>query len=312
MSGTRHSQDIAGARWPTPAAHPAHPAGEAGAGPGPYRAPRWLPGGNAQTIYASLFTRVARPAVRRERWETPDGDFVDVDRIDGPAGAPLLVLFHGLEGGSPSHYARALLAAARDRGWRAALPHFRGCSGELNRLPRAYHSGDSDEIDWILRRLVAESGAPVYAAGVSLGGNALLKWLGERSAGAVAVVRAAAAVSAPVDLMAAGDALGRGFNMLYTKHFLVTMKRKGGSQARAFPRAVRRPARCARAHPARVRRSRDRAAARLPRHRRLLDAREHQALARAHPRADAHGQRPQRSVSPGGEPAARRRGLARR
>ncbi len=235
MSGTRQSHDIADARWPAPAAHAAHPAGEAGPGPGPYRAPWWLPGGNAQTIYASLFTRVARPAVRRERWDSPDGDFVDVDRIDGPRRAPLLVLFHGLEGGTPSHYARALLAAARDRGWHAALPHFRGCSGEVNRLPRAYHSGDSDEIDWILRRLVAESGAPVYAAGVSLGGNALLKWLGERGAAAGSVVRAAAAVSAPVDLTAAGDALGRGFNMLYTKNFLVTMKRTGAVKLARFP-----------------------------------------------------------------------------
>jgi len=233
LSGLRQSHDIANARWPTPASPAARPAAEAD--PGVYRAPWWLPGGNAQTIYAALFTRVARPAARRERWDTPDGDFVDVDRIDGPRRAPLLVLFHGLEGGTPSHYARALLAAARDRGWQAALPHFRGCGGEVNRLPRAYHSGDSDELDWILRRLAAECGAPVYAAGVSLGGNALLKWLGERGAAAADVVRAAAAVSAPVDLTAAGGALGRGFNMMYTRNFLATMKRKGAAKLARFP-----------------------------------------------------------------------------
>ncbi len=204
--------------------------------PGAYRAPWWLPGGNAQTIYAALFARVPPPRVRRERWETPDGDFVDVDRVDGAADAPLLALFHGLEGGTPSHYARALLAAVRARGWRAALPHFRGCGGELNRLPRAYHSGDSAEIDWMLRRLADEAGAaPLYAMGVSLGGNALLKWLGERGRAARAVVRAAAAVSAPLDLTAAGDALERGFNRVYTRNFLATMKRKSAAKLARFP-----------------------------------------------------------------------------
>jgi predicted alpha/beta-fold hydrolase len=202
----------------------------------PYRAPWWLPGGNAQTIYASLCVRLARPSVRRERWETPDGDFVDVDRVDGAADAPLVALFHGLEGGTPSHYARALLAAARARGWRAALPHFRGCGGEPNRLPRAYHSGDSAEIDWILRRLADEAGpAPLHATGVSLGGNALLKWLGERGGAARGLVRAAAAVSAPLDLTAAGTALERGFNLVYARSFLATLKRKSAAKLARFP-----------------------------------------------------------------------------
>ena len=235
MSGTRPSHDIAAARWPETAASAPRPAGAARPGPGPYRAPWWLPGGNAQTIYASLLAPLAHPPVRRERWETPDGDFVDVDRVDGPDGTPLLVLFHGLEGGTSSHYARALLAAARARGWRAALPHFRGCGGELNRLPRAYHSGDSEEIDWMLRRFAAERGEPVYAAGVSLGGNALLKWLGERGAEAGGVVRAAAAVSAPVDLTAAGNALERGLNMVYTRNFLRTLRRKAAAKLARFP-----------------------------------------------------------------------------
>jgi len=208
----------------------------AGRDPMPYRAPRWLPGGHLQTIYASLLAAPGDTSYQRERWDAPDGDFVDVDRIAGDAGAPLVVLFHGLEGSSGSHYALALMRCLRQRGWRGAVPHFRGCSGELNRLPRAYHSGDSAEIDWVLRRFRGEAGdAPLLAVGVSLGGNALLKWLGERSGEAAAVVRAAASVSAPLDLMAAGDALGRGFNLVYTRAFLATLRRKSAAKLVQYP-----------------------------------------------------------------------------
>jgi predicted alpha/beta-fold hydrolase len=185
-----------------------------------YRAPWWLPGGHLQTI-APVLAGAPRIAWRRERWDTPDGDFIDVDRAGDGAG-PLVALFHGLEGGSSSHYARRLAAAALARGWRLAVPHFRGCSGALNRLPRAYHSGDSEEIDWILRRL-----RPDFAAGVSLGGNALLKWLGERGAEATGLVRRAAAVSAPLSLAASARVLDRGLNRrLYVRHFLLTMNAK--------------------------------------------------------------------------------------
>jgi predicted alpha/beta-fold hydrolase len=183
----------------------------------PYQAPWWLPGGHLQTLFGALGP-APRVAWRRERWDTPDGDFIDLDWADG-AGGPLIVLFHGLEGGSSSPYARRIATEANRRGWRCVVPHFRGCSGEINRLPRAYHSGDSAEIDWILRRL-----RPEFAAGVSLGGNALLKWLGEQGAGAAALVRRAAAISAPVDLAASGHALGHGLNRaLYARHFLVTL-----------------------------------------------------------------------------------------
>jgi predicted alpha/beta-fold hydrolase len=202
----------------------------------PYRAPAWLPGGHLQTVYPA--TMMSRPAVfyRRERWETPDGDFVDLDRIAGAAAAPLVVLFHGLEGCSNSHYALALMHEIRIRGWRGIVVHFRGCSGEPNRLPRAYHSGDTTEVDWIVRRLQAErANRPLYVAGVSLGGNALLKWLGERGDEAAAVVTRACAVSAPVDLMVAGEALGRGLNLLYARYFLVTLKRKSADMAQTFP-----------------------------------------------------------------------------
>jgi len=200
-----------------------------------YVAPAWLPGGHLQTLYAAL-RPPPRPLLARERWETPDGDFIDVDFAGPPGAARLLVLFHGLEGSSASHYARAIAAHAHERGWRCALPHFRGCSGEPNRLPRAYHSGDSEEIDWILRRLRAGRAQALFAAGVSLGGNVLLKWLGERGVAAGAIVRRAVAVSAPIDLVAAGFTLDRGFNReLYTRVFLATMKRKALAKLERFP-----------------------------------------------------------------------------
>jgi len=197
----------------------------------PYKAPWWLPGGHLQSIYPSL-RPPPRARLERERWRTPDGDFVDVDFGGDRAAGRLLVLFHGLEGCSDSHYARALARAGERLGWRVAIPHFRGCSGEPNQRPRAYHSGDSDEVDWILGKF----GQPVCAAGVSLGGNALLKWLGERGEAAAAVVRRAAAVSAPLDLAASGRALDRGFNRLvYTRHFLATLKPKSLAKLERFP-----------------------------------------------------------------------------
>jgi predicted alpha/beta-fold hydrolase len=199
-----------------------------------YRPPVWLPGGHSQTIVAAL-RPPPRVALLRERWDTPDGDFIDVDWAGRRDAARTLVLFHGLEGSSDSHYARDFAAHAIERDWRVALPHFRGCSGEPNRLPRAYHSGDSAEIDWILRRVAASSPA-VHAAGISLGGNALLKWLGEQSAAAAGVVRRAAAICAPLDLTAAGHALDRGFNRaVYTRMFLATLKKKALDKLERFP-----------------------------------------------------------------------------
>jgi uncharacterized protein len=198
--------------------------------------PPWLLNAHLQTIYGSVFSRAPAVAYRRERWETPDGDFIDVDHVDGAAGAPWVVLFHGLEGSSDSPYARMLMHVLRERGWRGTVVNFRGCSGEPNRLPRAYHSGDSSEVDWILRRVKALAGdGQVFAAGVSLGGNALLKWLGERGGEARAIVVRAAAISAPVDLTAAGDALGRGFALVYARYFLGTMKARAGAKLARFP-----------------------------------------------------------------------------
>ncbi len=203
----------------------------------PYRAPVWLPGGHLQTIYSSLFLRVPPIRYRRERLELPDGDFLDFDWVDGPPAAPVMLLFHGLEGSADSHYARDLMAQVKARGWHGVAAHFRGCSGEDNRLPRAYFAGDSDDIELILHHVKSQhSDSPVYAVGVSLGGNALLKWLGEQGATACAVVERAAAVSAPLDLTAAGHTLDRGFNRrVYTARFLLTLKAKALRKATRFP-----------------------------------------------------------------------------
>ncbi|CAN7197931.1 alpha/beta hydrolase [Variovorax sp. LjRoot290] len=206
-----------------------------------YVAPLWLPGGNLQTIWPALYARRVEaplPAYRRERWGTPDGDFIDVDFLDaaGSGPKPLLILFHGLEGSSKSHYAEAFAAFAMVRGWDYAVPHFRGCSGELNLAPRAYHSGDYEEIGWILGRLHAQHGGPMLAAGVSLGGNALLRWTEEAGDEASKLVSAVASISAPLDLAAGGMAIGRGFNRLvYTRMFLSTMKPKALAKLAQHP-----------------------------------------------------------------------------
>ena len=206
-----------------------------------YRSPFWLPDGHTQTIYP-LLIKPSPPPYRRERWETPDGDFIDLDwNHPSPAtsashSSPVLVLFHGLEGSSGSHYAISLMRAAVAIGWTGVVVNFRGCSGEINRLPRAYHSGDSAEIDWILQRLRQRFPQRLrYAVGVSLGGNALLKWLGERETAAGTCLQAAAAISAPLDLSASGHHLGCGFNRLYSRHFLHTLKRKAAAKLRLHP-----------------------------------------------------------------------------
>jgi uncharacterized protein len=256
-----------------------------------YRAPRWLPTAHAQTIVPALFAQ--RPAVkyRRERWNTPDGDFIDLDWLaydvegDSEGGkrlhadaangshpdprerrhsdakpideaaaphngvnrdtgaapqapdptAPLFVLFHGLEGSSDSHYARVLLAEAKARGWFGVVPHFRSCGGSMNLLPRFYHLADSAEVDWVLRRLKAQHAGPVIAAGVSLGGNVLLRWLCEQEQDAAAILDAAAAISAPLDVHAGGHAISQGFGMVYTRSFLKTLKRKALAKLDQYP-----------------------------------------------------------------------------
>jgi predicted alpha/beta-fold hydrolase len=210
-----------------------------------YSAPWWLGrggfGAHWQTVYASKLGRPPLIRYQRERWDTTphgkaDGDFIDVDRVSGAADKPMLVVFHGLEGDSQSQYARNLMQEVVRRGWRGMVAHFRGCSGEINRLPRAYHSGDWPEIDWILRRARSEApDQPLYVAAISLGGNATLKWAGELGDEARKVATAVAAVSAPLDLAAAGDTLANGFCKVYTARFLRTMKKNSLAKLRRHP-----------------------------------------------------------------------------
>ena len=193
-----------------------------------YRAPAWLPGGHAQTIWAALYSRrgTSTPLrFERERWTTPDQDFIDVDLLRSQPGARWLIVFHGLEGSSKSQYIQAFASVARSAGLNFAAPHFRGCSGELNLAPRAYHSGDFEEIGWILARLRERAAAPLLAAGVSLGGNALLRWAEESGSSAAQTAAAVAAICSPIDLAAGGHAIGRGFSRFsYTPMFLRSMK----------------------------------------------------------------------------------------
>ncbi len=204
----------------------------------PYQAPFWLPGSHLQTIYPAVFARGEEVQYRRERWELDDGDFIDTDWVDSDdTSQPIVVLFHGLEGGSQSHYARALMTEVKAKGWRGVVIHFRGCSGEPNRLPRAYFGGDSLEVEMMLSRVrQAAPDAKIYAVGVSLGANALLKWMGEQNTHAEQVINKAAAISAPMDLAAVADTLDSGLDRwLYTPMFVKSMKVKALAKAERFP-----------------------------------------------------------------------------
>lgn len=204
-----------------------------------HASPWWLPGGHLQTIYASLVApqTATSPSPHRAQWATPDGDVVVVDSWRAfDENAPTLVLFHGLEGGSDSHYAKAFALVCASRGWHMVLPHFRGCGGTLNQQPRAYHSGDHAEIDWMLRRVRQEARGHVHAVGISLGGNALLCWAEEHGSTAQHQVSSVASVCAPLDLVISGLALEQGLNRwLYTPRFLRTMQPKARAMAQRFP-----------------------------------------------------------------------------
>jgi predicted alpha/beta-fold hydrolase len=177
-----------------------------------------------QTVFAPLFRRGPRLVLRRERVELDDGDFLDLDWTPRAHG-PVVLVLHGLEGSSDSPYARGMLEAAHARGWRAAVMHFRGCSGEPNRLPRTYHSGDTGDVAEVIGRLRARGAVPALAAvGYSLGGNVLLKWLGER--GAHACVDAAVAISVPYTLSMAADRLAMGFSRVYQRRLIADLRSK--------------------------------------------------------------------------------------
>jgi predicted alpha/beta-fold hydrolase len=184
----------------------------------PFQPAWWCRGAHLQTLWAPLLRRGPRVALRRERLELPDGDFVDLDWTRNDGGSIVIVL-HGLEGSSDSHYARGILKAVETRGWRGVVMHFRGCSGEPNRLPRSYHSGDTGDLIYLVETLRRrEPCTRLATVGYSLGGNVLLKWLGK--AGEQAPLCAAVAVSVPFVLSHAAARLQRGFSRIYQRELL--------------------------------------------------------------------------------------------
>jgi predicted alpha/beta-fold hydrolase len=171
-----------------------------------------------------------------ERWDTPDGDFVEVHRVDAAAGAPRLFLLHGLEGTIRSHYVGGFFAEAQRRGWGADLLVFRGCGSELNRARRFYHSGETTDLAFALDRVLAEHrSSPIVLAGVSLGGNVLLKYLGELGGGVPERVVAAAAVSVPFDLERGSRFISQGFSRVYDRNFLRSLRRKAKAKLVRYP-----------------------------------------------------------------------------
>jgi predicted alpha/beta-fold hydrolase len=205
----------------------------------------WVPGPHLQTAWGRLTRARRQVSMRRESIATPDGDTLVLDHLDGPAGAPRLVLVHGLEGSSYSVYVQGMLKIAARRGWRGTALNFRSCArdpGNLDRMlsnarPRLYHSGETTDIDLVIRTLAArEPGVPLVAAGVSLGGNVLLKWLGENPG--QRYVRAAAAASTPYDLAAGSRYLETWIGAIYCERFLKTLRPKAFDVARRFPEAA--------------------------------------------------------------------------
>jgi predicted alpha/beta-fold hydrolase len=173
---------------------------------------------------------------RAERLETPDGDFVALHHLDAPEGAPVLLLLHGLEGSVRSHYIQGLLRNAKSRGWRAQVMVFRSCGGELNRNRRSYHSGETTDLAFVIDHLQSTfPSVPVMLTGVSLGGNVLLKYLGEQGRNISPRIKAAAAVSVPYDLAQSSRFIDEGFARVYQWNFLRSLRAKAMAKLEQFP-----------------------------------------------------------------------------
>lgn len=196
----------------------------------------WLRGPNLQTLWGKFLRRKANIQTHVERLSTPDGDFLDLHHLPGRSGEPVLVLLHGLEGSIRSHYIQGLLTEASRRHWRAAVLVFRSCGNELNRTRRFYHSGETTDLAFAIGHLVASfRDSPIVLAGVSLGGNVLLKYLGEQGDRISPRIRAAAAVSVPYDLGRAADHIDRGFTKVYQQSFINSLKAKAIAKLDTFP-----------------------------------------------------------------------------
>jgi predicted alpha/beta-fold hydrolase len=194
------------------------------------------------TVLGTIGRPWPRPAGRRERFELPDGDFLDLTIYGSPGPkTPLAVVLHGLEGSSGAPYVRGLAHELASRGVGAVAVDFRGCSGTPNRLPRFYHSGETGDLDFVVRRLAAERpGRPLALAGFSLGGNVVAKYLGERGDDLPPELLGGAVVSVPFDLAACARTLDSGgfWNFVYRERFLRKLRRKALAKARRFPDAI--------------------------------------------------------------------------
>ena len=203
-----------------------------------FRPSWWCRGAHFQTIFAHFLRPSPELSLRRERIETPDGDFLDVELLDEErSNSPWVVIFHGLEGSSRVSYVRSLMRYAQEMGWRSAAVNFRGCGFEPNRLKRSYHSGKTDDVDPVLDYLARKEKNPVfYLVGYSIGGNIVLKWLGEKSDRVFPGVKRAVAVSVPYDLAKSVEVLDKGFNRkVYTRSLLATLKKKTFFKEKIFP-----------------------------------------------------------------------------
>ena len=201
-----------------------------------YRAPLWLPDGHTQSIYPALFRKIPLTHSHSERMELPDGDFLDVDwhmRSEALHEKPLLIVSHGLEGSSRRHYVTGLIRAMPEVN--ALAWNYRSCSGDPNRNLRFYHSGATDDLDFVIQQAVARGVKDIYLAGFSLGGNLSLKWLGENAKKASQFVRKAVAFSVPLHLSSSSQQLTRRENRLYTHRFLQTLLEKVTEKSARYP-----------------------------------------------------------------------------
>lgn len=202
----------------------------------PFRPAWWLANPHLSTMWGKFFRTRPPLDARTERWDTPDGDVLDIVRTRAGDDDPTFLLLHGLEGSVRSHYATGTLREAQRSGWQANLLLFRTCNGELNRVPRSYHSGETTDLDFVVRRLLDERpAAPLVIAGVSLGANVLLKWLGEQGDALNGRVAAAIAVSAPFDLARSCARIDSGFARVYARNFLTSLKSKALAKIRQHP-----------------------------------------------------------------------------
>jgi predicted alpha/beta-fold hydrolase len=201
-----------------------------------YNAAWWLPGAHAQTLWGKLARREPDQPTAVERWITPDDDFLDIHRLVGTPNKARLLILHGLEGTVRSQYAQKLLGEARRRSWSADILIFRSCSSEMNLTKRFYHSGETSDLGFVIDRIVEENPQqPLLLAGVSLGGNVLLKYLGERGVAVAPQIKAAATVSVPFDLACASRKINQGFARVYQRHFIKSLKQKALKKLERFP-----------------------------------------------------------------------------